>query len=133
MCLKSLATDVFLRTLIFTDMNFSEPFQTIALGLLSYLVVRIINHMIVFRSYFPSPSSFFHGFEKQLFLFFFKIMIKKQPDGVYILLRRRSQGLRRFLGDLFFLNSQNKLSVEQLQTTASELFSKLFSCSFFFV
>ena len=46
MCLKSLATDVCLRTLIFTDMNFSEPFQAIALGLLSYLVVRIINHMI---------------------------------------------------------------------------------------
>ena len=46
MCLKSLATDVFLRTLIFTDMNFSEPFHTIALGLLSYLGVRIINQMI---------------------------------------------------------------------------------------
>ena len=46
MCLKSLATDVFLRTLIFTDINFSELFQTIALGLLSYLVVRIINHMV---------------------------------------------------------------------------------------
>ena len=26
-------------------MNFSKPFQTIALGLLSYLVVRIITHM----------------------------------------------------------------------------------------
>ena len=46
MCLKNLATDVFLRTLIFTDMNFSEPLQTIVLGLPSYLVVRIINPII---------------------------------------------------------------------------------------
>ena len=30
MCLKSLATDVIFRTWIFTDMNFLEPFQTIA-------------------------------------------------------------------------------------------------------
>ena len=46
MFLKSLATGDFLRTLIFTDINFSEPFQTIALSLLSYLVVRIIIHLI---------------------------------------------------------------------------------------
>ena len=46
MCSKSLKTDVFLKISIFTDMNFSELFQTIALRLLSYLVVRIINHMI---------------------------------------------------------------------------------------
>ena len=30
-------------------MNFSEPFQTVTLGLLSYLVVRIINQMITFN------------------------------------------------------------------------------------
>ena len=30
-------------------MNFSEPFQTVTLGLLSYLVVRIINQMIIFN------------------------------------------------------------------------------------
>ena len=46
------------------DMNFSEPFQTVPLGLLSCLVVRIINHMIIYLSYFPNSSSFFYGFKE---------------------------------------------------------------------
>ena len=40
-------TDAFLRTWLFTDINFLEPFQGVALGLLSYLVMRTINHMII--------------------------------------------------------------------------------------
>ena len=69
----------------FKDMNFSESFQTFASGLLSYLVVRIINHMIVFLSDFPFPFQIFHffGFEEFLFRNFQKITIKKQHDGIY--------------------------------------------------
>ena len=40
-------------------MNFSELFQTVVLGLLSSLVVRIINQILMFLSYFPFSSSFF--------------------------------------------------------------------------
>ena len=43
----------------FNGHEFSEPFQTVALGLPSYLVVWIINHMITFLLYFPYPASFF--------------------------------------------------------------------------
>ena len=43
----------------FKDIHFLDPLQTVGLGLLSYLVVRIINHMVVFLPYFPFPSSFF--------------------------------------------------------------------------
>ena len=65
MCLKSLATDNILRTLIFTDMNFSEPLQAIALGLHSYLGVRIINHMI-----FVNPVNFDRFGENQYLITF---------------------------------------------------------------
>ena len=82
--MQSLLTDAFLRTWIFTDINFSEPFRVPVLGLLSGLEVRIINHMIIFLSYFPFPSSFFYGFGEKLFKNFWKITMKKQDDGVYI-------------------------------------------------
>ena len=53
--------------------SFSEPFETVALGLLSYLVVRILNQMIIFLSDFPCPSSFSYGFKEQLFEIFRKV------------------------------------------------------------
>ena len=53
--------------------SFSEPFETVALGLLSYLVVRTLNQMIIFLSDFPCPSSFSYGFEEQLFEIFRKV------------------------------------------------------------
>ena len=49
------ATVEFGNICFFKDMNFSELFQTLAL----LSLVRIINHMIIFYSYFPCPSSFF--------------------------------------------------------------------------
>ena len=57
--LQSLATDAFLRIWFFTDMDFLESFQAVALGLLSYLVMRTINHTIIFLTYFLFSSSFF--------------------------------------------------------------------------
>ena len=42
----------------FKDMNFSEPFQIVALGLLSYIAVRIKNHMLIFLSYFHFNQAF---------------------------------------------------------------------------
>ena len=48
------ATVEFGNICLFKDMNFSELFQTLAL----LSLVRIINHMIIFYSYFPCPSSF---------------------------------------------------------------------------
>ena len=109
--------------MFFKDMNFSKPFQTDALGLLSYPAVRIKNHMIIFLSYFPFPSRFFYGFEEKLFWNFQKIAIKKQRDGVYIFLRHRSQELRQFLGNFLGFPELNS------RTTASELFN-IFSLNF---
>ena len=40
-------------------MNFSEPLQTVALGLPLYLVVRIINYMIIFCHIFNLHQAFF--------------------------------------------------------------------------
>ena len=51
--LQSLATDAVLIASIFTDMNFSELFETFTLGLLLYLVVRVtwlfLLHIFNFR------------------------------------------------------------------------------------
>ena len=49
--------------------SFSEPFETVALGLLSYLVVRTLNQMIIFLSDFPCPSSFFMALKSSFFKF----------------------------------------------------------------
>ena len=87
MPMQSLAADVFLK-----DMNFYRHEF-----LLSYLAVRITNHIIIFLSDFPFPSNYFYGFEEQLIWNFQKFTIKKQRDGVYILLRPRLQVLRQFL------------------------------------
>ena len=87
MPMQSLAADVFLK-----DMNFYRHEF-----LLSYLAVRITNHIIIFLSDFPFPSNYFYGFEEQLIWNFQKFTIKKQRDGVYILLRHRLQVLRQFL------------------------------------
>ena len=107
MPMQSLAADVFLK-----DMNFyrHEFFRITFISgskkdmsfyrhefLLSYLAVRITNHIIIFLSDFPFPSNYFYGFEKQLIWNFQKFTIKKQRDGVYILLRHRLQVLRQFL------------------------------------
>ena len=59
--------------MFFKDMNFSKPFQTDALGLLSYPVVRIKNHMIIFLSYFPFPSRFFMALRRSFFEIFRKL------------------------------------------------------------
>ena len=90
----------FLRAWIFTDMNFPEPFQTIALGLLSHLVVRIINHMIVFPSYFPSPSTFFHAL-RVAFFNFLKNYNKKTAWWVLYFVTPQVSGAEMFLGDFF--------------------------------
>lgn len=60
MQLQSLATDAFLKTQIFTDMNFSKQCQKVVLRLVSYLVVvSIISQILFFVSYFPFPSYLF--------------------------------------------------------------------------
>ena len=80
----------------FKDMNFSEPFQTVTLGLLSCLVVRIINHMIIYLSYFPNSSSFFMAlkssmvvhccqlkFESSLRLFIWNFKLKSRMKSIF--------------------------------------------------
>ena len=64
-------TDAFLRTWLFMDINFLEPFQGVALGLLSYLVMTAINHMIIFlpfrahlRKLIPGKKLFRIGLRK---------------------------------------------------------------------
>ena len=88
---------LFLRTWIFADMNFSEPFQTVASELFSYLVVRIINQMIISLFRFPFPSSNFYGFEEYLFWSLQKIKIKKEWWGLYFATPQVS-GSEMFLG-----------------------------------
>ena len=71
-CFFIASTVASLRTYIFNDMIFSEPFRAVALGLLSYLVVRIMNKFIFLFliSYFHQPffmvlrSSFINMFRK---------------------------------------------------------------------
>ena len=82
----------FFKDMDFNGHEFSEPFQTVALGLLSYLVVWIINHMITFLLYFPCPTSFFMALKGS----FLKFTVKKQRDGIYILLRSKFQEPRCF-------------------------------------
>ena len=88
---------LFLRTWIFTEMNFSEPFQTVASELLSYLVVRIINQMIISLFHFLFPSSNFYGFEEYLFWSLQKIKIKKEWWDIYFATPQVS-GSEMFLG-----------------------------------
>ena len=87
----------FMRTWIFTGMNFSEPFQTVASELFSYLVVRIINQMIISVFHFLFPSSNFYGFEEYLFWSLQKIKIKKEWWDIYFATPQVS-GSEMFLG-----------------------------------
>ena len=50
-------------------MNFSELILTVALGVLSSLVEKIINYMIIFLSNFPFPASFFMALRRSVFEF----------------------------------------------------------------
>ena len=134
-------TDAFLSTWILTDMNFSEPFQTVTLRLLSYLVVRIINHMRIInhrshenhQSHVPFPSKSSLWLWRVVFQNFQKITIKKQRVGVYIFLRRRSGELIPFLGNFLEFPEQtiSRVTVNNCLWTFWHFFSKLFSCSFF--
>ena len=54
----------------FGNRCFFKDFQIVVLGLLSYLVVGIINPMIIFLSNFPFLSSFFYYFFIAIFLKF---------------------------------------------------------------
>ena len=121
------ATAEFNNRCIFKDMNFygHEFFRQLALGLLSYPVVRIINYMIFFLSKFPFPSSSFQGFEEQLFRNSRKSTRKKQRDGVYILLRCRSQDWDIFF-EIFLIFPEQWIILSFLI-----FFVKLFHCSFF--
>ena len=56
-------------------MDFSEPFQTVALGLLSYMVGGIINYMIIFILF---SFNFHKGFTMVLRRKFFEIFGKLQ-------------------------------------------------------
>ena len=60
-------------------MNFSEPLQTVALGLPLYLVVRIINYMIIFCHIFNLHQAFFMAL-KRAFLKFSENYKEKQRD-----------------------------------------------------
>ena len=61
----------------FNDMSFygHEFFKTVldSLGLISYLIVRIINDKIIFLLYFPLPSSFLMALRSSLFEIFRKL------------------------------------------------------------
>ena len=72
---------VFLTPWIFTEMNFSKLFETVALGLLSYLVMRIINHVINFLSYFLFPWSFFMVWRSSFFDIFRKLQQRNDVMG----------------------------------------------------
>ena len=62
-------TDAFLRTWLFMDINFLEPFQVVALGLLSYLVMRA--HL---RKLIPGKKLFRIGLRKLRRDYWFKFM-----------------------------------------------------------
>ena len=68
----------------------------------AHLVVGIINPMISFILYFPCPASFFLWLWEVTSWNFQIITLKIQRDGVYILLHRKSQDLRRFRGNFLF-------------------------------
>ena len=57
-------------------MNFSDPFQTFTLRLLSYLVVSIVNHMIIFLS-FTFPISI------NVFLWLWRVASSKFSENYY--------------------------------------------------
>lgn len=128
--LRSSSTNAFWRTYIFKDMNFSEPFQTVILGLLSNLVVRIINKMIFFVSYFPFPSKFLWLWRNS-FNEIFRIRRKKNSlmDSIFCY----AASLRKW--DVFlqiFCNFPITKSVKQRLLLSFMIFLwKLFNGSFF--
>ena len=61
------------------------------------------------------------------FLIFWKITMKKQHDGVYVLLHCRSQELKRFLGN--FLEFQEQIIGRITVKGTSEIFN-IFSLNF---
>ena len=88
-------------------MNFSETFQIAALELLSYLVARIINHMIIFLSDFSFPSSFFVALRRSFFEIFIKLQKANNVMGYIYIYIAMPQVSGNFLGEIF-LSSQNK-------------------------
>ena len=112
-------------------MKFSKLFQRVALGLLSSLVVRIIN--FIFLWYFPFPSNFFMTLASSFFEIFKTLQQRNSVMGSIFYGVERSHEVRHFLRN--FLEFPKHVAVEQLWTSASKLFniffSKLFNCSFF--
>ena len=88
MPMQSLAADVFLK-----DMNFYRH-EFFRITFISGSKNHKSHYNFSFRF---SISMDFYGFEEQLIWNFQKFTIKKQRDGVYILLRPRLQVLRQFL------------------------------------
>ena len=100
-----------------------EQFQTVGLGLLSYLVVKIINYMTFF-SYFPFPSSFFMALWSNLFEIFGKSKWKNNVMGSIFCY---AQELRRFLKS--FPESPEQIISRATVATSPELFN-IFSLYF---
>ena len=130
MLLRNSSTNAFLRIYIFKNMNFWEPFQTVILGLLSNLIVKIINEMNFFVSYFLFPSRFpwlwrsnFNGIFR----------IRRKENSMMDCIFCYAAGLRRW--DIFlkmFWNFQITKSVEQRLLLVFFIFLlKLFNCSLF--
>ena len=98
--LQSLATDAFLRIWFFTDMDFLESFQAVALGLLSYLVMRTINHTVIFLSYFLFSSSFFMALRRSFLRFLENYKKETVWWGLYFVMPQPLEA-NTFLGVVF--------------------------------
>ena len=92
-----------------------------------------MDKMIFFVSYFPFPSIFLMALRSS-FIKIFRKLKRKHHDGFYILLRCRSQKLRRFPGNfLEFYDPQISKATKQLFLSFFIFLLKLcnFSCFWF--
>ena len=81
-----LATDAFLKTWTFTDMNFSEPLQTVAL--FGTFISSSENHKSHYTFSFIisiSIKAFFYGFEECFFKIFRKLLKETAWWGLYFI------------------------------------------------